>query len=97
MKGWERVVAEGGEACGFCEKRQSIGTPVLVIYLTDLSPVRRRRIRCQACANEPVNEEQLAQFAPVTIETATVKPVAPPEGFTRFDPRAMQLPIGDRE
>lgn len=102
MRVWERVTEEPGEACGGCGQRQPFDAPVWVIYLPNLSPLRRRRIRCVACAQkagEAVNEAELAQFVPAEREPLppVVVPTFGKSGFKRFDARAAALPASDRE
>jgi len=57
---WERARA-GGEACGRCGGQVVAGKSVRAIYLNDRTV---RKVRCQACAGEPVNEAQLVEVAP---------------------------------
>jgi hypothetical protein len=66
VRTWEYVLERAGEVCGNCAARQAVGTPVLVIVLDGISAMnpKRRRIRCRACADEPIDQAQLAQFFP---------------------------------
>jgi hypothetical protein len=54
MRHWER--ARVVEACGHCAAAIAVDAPVQVIKLPD---VKKRRVRCERCANAPVDLDQL--------------------------------------
>jgi hypothetical protein len=77
MKTWER--ARVREQCGRCGKPQEVGDPVLAITLPDLGAAARRRIRCEPCAGEPVNEAQLEAHDTATSFRRGPAPLTEPE------------------
>lgn len=76
MRTWEYVRELAGESCGYCNKRQKVNTPVLVIDIPAMGNVpKRRRIRCTECAEEPIDLDQLEQCPKVEVPGA--EPQAP--------------------
>lgn len=57
MRVWERTRIT--ESCGGCGGVQQPGVAVQVVALQGVS---KRRIRCEACADGPVDIEQLERF-----------------------------------
>lgn len=57
MRHWER--ARIVEPCGGCGNPVKVDAPIQVITLVN---VTKRRIRCEGCASEPVDLEQLEAF-----------------------------------
>ena len=60
MRTWERTRVVG--PCGSCNRTVSAGEPIQVIHLAGVSPTAPRRIRCQVCADGPIDDEQLEAF-----------------------------------
>lgn len=83
MRRWERGLPY--DHCGNCGARLD-DYPMLVIDLPQLSPTRRRRLRCRACAGEEPDLEQLEAWDIAHEPPAPVVPVP------AADPLAVPLP-----
>lgn len=95
MRVWERA-RPGSDACGGCVTLIVHGEPVLVATMEGL---KRRLLRCVACAKVPVDESQLSAFDEAQTEHQTVIRHARPRGFVpiqelskglRFDAKLAQ-------
>lgn len=92
MRTWERTRVV--EPCGSCGTSLAVGSPIQVVRLpTDLA-TSKRRIRCEGCADGPVDLEQLERFDVTEDGKTQAGPVAPTQAFafkgaTRslFDPK----------
>lgn len=97
MRTWERTrVVEG---CGNCAKTLAIGTPVQVLHL---AAIARRRIRCEGCADGPLDLEALERFDIVEEGRRASKSKGIPIAFAftghtkpLFDAKVAQ--VGERE
>lgn len=81
MKSWQR--APFATKCGSCGTVIREGDPLLVIAIANL---QRRLRRCQGCAGEPVNWDEIAAApAREPAEPPSFRPVG--ELAKTFDPR----------
>ena len=98
MRTWERTRIV--EHCGGCNARLKEGTPIQVVTSSAVFG-GSRRIRCEHCADGPVDDEQLEAFDVAEEGRTASKDVMPAPmaipGATRplFDPR--KLAAGDND
>jgi hypothetical protein len=58
VKRWT-VVPHAGRCCGGCSATLAADTPVQVVVLPGVRGLGRERYRCENCAGEPVNLEEV--------------------------------------
>lgn len=92
MRTWRRTPLP--TVCGYCAAILSTGVPILEIRLPMGGPPK---VRCAACASEPVP----ANLPPVVATSAVPEPMTG-QTMTRFTPRALPFDVrmaqaGERE